>query len=48
MSNEANATCYSRLVSILCYGLPSHNIKDSVGTMSRDNIGQKFLFLDGS
>jgi hypothetical protein len=26
---------------------PSNNVKDSVGTMSRDNNG-KFLFLDGS
>jgi hypothetical protein len=37
-------SCYSRLVSVLCYDLSSHSIKDSVGTMSQDNNGQSFCF----
>ena len=44
MSNEMNAACYSRLVLVLCYDIFSHNIKDSVGTMSRDNNGENFFF----
>jgi hypothetical protein len=32
------------LVSILCYDISSHNIKDSVGTMSQDNNGKNFCF----
>jgi hypothetical protein len=34
MSNEMNAACYSRFISVLCYDIFSHNIKDSIGTMS--------------
>jgi hypothetical protein len=37
-------SCYSCLVSVLCYDFSSHNIKDYVGTMSRDNDGQNFYF----
>jgi hypothetical protein len=44
MSNEMNTTCYSRLDSVLFYFIFSHNIKDSVGTMSRDNNGENLCF----
>jgi hypothetical protein len=32
------------LVSVLCYDISCRNIKDSVGTMSRDNNGENFCF----